>query len=94
MANLLGPSQRPGSAAIVRERIIYNGTVCADIDKDLDILIMRCLAVDPENRPKMEALLLSLYHNTVNVRNEMWYATGPKQEVESDRHFRYSKSAS
>lgn len=65
------------------------------LDKDLRLLIQRCLATDPENRPRLEELIeLAGQPNSPFFRDEKYYkkdeglaATGganPAEELETD----------
>ncbi|KAH9991319.1 hypothetical protein F4779DRAFT_609688 [Xylariaceae sp. FL0662B] len=43
-----------------------------DLDNDLQLLILRCLAVDEENRPSLKELLTTAF-NAVANRDAAWY---------------------
>ncbi|KAI5920676.1 kinase-like domain-containing protein [Camillea tinctor] len=50
-----------------------NSTTYSYLDNDLRLLIVRCLAVDPKNRPRLEELLARL-HGAISARNQAYYA--------------------
>ncbi|KAI1380560.1 kinase-like domain-containing protein [Hypoxylon crocopeplum] len=59
------------------------------LDDDLQMLILRCLAVDPENRPSLEELLTTTYA-AVSTRDAVWYdqAGWPTRLDETDEAIR------
>ncbi|KAI1637990.1 kinase-like domain-containing protein [Biscogniauxia mediterranea] len=76
------------SAGIVMTRIITNSkslplplyreqirdpNIFPSLDNDLRLLILRCLAVDPENRPRLEELLTQL-HEGLSTKTQAYYA--------------------
>ena len=72
MANLI--SNTPGFA-ITCQRNIVDPNIHPHLDEDLRVLIQRCLAVDPENRPRLEELIeLAGQENSPFFRDEKYYA--------------------
>ncbi|KAI1497364.1 hypothetical protein F5X99DRAFT_413164 [Biscogniauxia marginata] len=82
MANLIGPlPPRFLSAEDCRERFEDDNIhSCADL-RDL---VKRCLAVDPMNRPRLEALLPLLRSYVLDIKTEQYYQGLPNGDRESD----------
>ncbi|KAI0469483.1 hypothetical protein F4859DRAFT_515975 [Xylaria cf. heliscus] len=92
MANLI--ANQPGFV-ITCQRNMMDTNIHPYLDRDLRVLIQRCLAVDPENRPRLEELIdLVGRPNSPFFRDEKHYkkgqglpATGaadPAEELETD----------
>ncbi|KAI0439239.1 hypothetical protein F4803DRAFT_531876 [Xylaria telfairii] len=92
MANLI--ANQPGFV-ITCQRNMMDASIHPYLDQDLRLLIQRCLAVDPENRPRLEELIeLVDRPNSPFFRDEMYYKkdrglaaigmTNPAEELETD----------
>ncbi|KAI0858656.1 hypothetical protein F4860DRAFT_485714 [Xylaria cubensis] len=92
MANLI--TNVPGFAITCR-RNIMDTSIHPYLDEDLRLLVQRCLAIDPENRPRLEELVeLVGEANSPFFRDEKYYkknqglaeirAVNPAEELETD----------
>ncbi|KAI1338565.1 kinase-like domain-containing protein [Xylariaceae sp. FL0016] len=57
------------------------------LDDDIRRLILRCLAVEPENRPPLEELLATLNGN-MSLKTAAYYANTPRGASETDENIR------
>ncbi|KAI0455902.1 hypothetical protein F5B21DRAFT_513708 [Xylaria acuta] len=80
---------------ITCQRNMMDTSIHPYLDEDLRVLIQRCLAVDPENRPRLEELIeLAGRDNSPFFRDEKYYkrdeglavmgAANPAEELETD----------
>ncbi|TRX97137.1 hypothetical protein FHL15_001931 [Xylaria flabelliformis] len=92
MANLI--TNVPGFAITCR-RNIMDTSIHPYLDEDLRLLVQRCLAIDPENRPRLEELVeLVGEANSPFFRDEKYYkknqelaaigVVNPAEELETD----------
>ncbi|KAI0968312.1 hypothetical protein F4678DRAFT_474467 [Xylaria arbuscula] len=78
MANLVSNTQ---GFVITCRRNITDTNIHPYLDKDLRVLIQRCLAVDPENRPRLEELIeLVGQDNSPFFRDEDYYRRNKRPE--------------
>ncbi|KAK5632350.1 hypothetical protein RRF57_008064 [Xylaria bambusicola] len=89
MANLISNTR---GFVISCQRSIMNPNIHRHLDQDLRLLVQRCLAVNPENRPRLEELIeLVGRENSPFFRDENYYrrdirqgAINPEEMLETD----------
>ena len=84
-------------AKLLMGRTVVNDETCREtmrsyvgnpeIDQDLCRLISRCLAIIPNNRPRLAVLLARVFH-FFRTRTAAFYAGFPNARRETDDHIR------